>query len=150
MDGVGAAPAARRALIAAAVSRLLTGGSTRSRSLGAHCDDIAIGMGGTLLTLAAANPGLRVHALVLTGGGTEREAEERAALARVLPRRRLELTVLDVPDGRRPRTGSVKDALADFRRSCDPRAGVRPAPRTTPTRITGCWPNSCRPSSATT
>ncbi len=25
--------------------------------VGAHCDDIAIGMGGTLLTLAAAQPG---------------------------------------------------------------------------------------------
>ena len=31
--------------------------------LGAHCDDIAIGLGGTLLQLAEANPGLRVRVL---------------------------------------------------------------------------------------
>ncbi|UQS22252.1 PIG-L family deacetylase [Amycolatopsis thermalba] len=51
--------------------------------LGAHCDDIAIGAGGTLLTLS--RPGLRVDALVLSGGGTEREDEERAALAAFCP-----------------------------------------------------------------
>ncbi|PRC59837.1 PIG-L family deacetylase, partial [Mycobacterium sp. ITM-2017-0098] len=48
--------------------------------LGAHCEDIAIGAGATLLTLSRANPGVSVHALVLCGAGTEREAEERAAL----------------------------------------------------------------------
>jgi LmbE family N-acetylglucosaminyl deacetylase len=53
--------------------------------LGAHCDDIAIGMGGTLLTLARANPGLRVHALVLSGAGSARETEERAALQALCP-----------------------------------------------------------------
>ena len=35
--------------------------------LGAHCDDIAIGVGGTLLTLSSTSPGLRVRALVLSG-----------------------------------------------------------------------------------
>jgi hypothetical protein len=46
--------------------------------VGAHCDDIAIGMGGTLLALARADPGLRVRGLVLSGGGTDREAEDCA------------------------------------------------------------------------
>lgn len=41
---------------------------TRLVVLGAHCDDIAIGAGGTLLALATAHPGLRVDALVLSGG----------------------------------------------------------------------------------
>ena len=40
--------------------------------LGAHCDDIPIGAGGTVLTLCRARPGLRVRALVLAGGGTAR------------------------------------------------------------------------------
>jgi LmbE family N-acetylglucosaminyl deacetylase len=55
--------------------------------VGAHCDDIAIGLGGTLLTLAANEPGLRVRALVLSGQGTPREDEELAAEC-LLPRRR--------------------------------------------------------------
>ena len=54
--------------------------------VGAHCDDIAIGMGGTLLSLSRNGPGLRVRGLVLSGGGTEREAEERDALTCVLSR----------------------------------------------------------------
>ncbi|MFC3965562.1 PIG-L deacetylase family protein [Nocardia jiangsuensis] len=89
--------------------------------LGAHCDDIAIGAGATLLTLARAHPGLRVRALVLSGGGTAREAEERAALESFCPGADLTLTVLDVPDGRVPaHWARVKDALAAFRRSTEP------------------------------
>lgn len=89
--------------------------------LGAHCDDIAIGMGGTLLTLARANRGLRVHALILSGGGTDREAEERAALSAFCPDAVVTATVLDVPDGRAPQHWDrIKNALSDFRKSCDP------------------------------
>lgn len=89
--------------------------------LGAHCDDIAIGMGGTLLTLARANPGLRVKALVLSGAGTGRDTEERAALQALCPGAALKLTVCDLPDGRAPaHWDRIKNALADFRRSCDP------------------------------
>ncbi|GEE00357.1 GlcNAc-PI de-N-acetylase [Gordonia spumicola] len=84
--------------------------------VGAHCDDIAIGMGGTLLTLARAHPGLSVHALVLTGAGTPRQAEEAAALEAFAPGARLELTVLDLPDGRTPaHWGEVKSGLRAFR-----------------------------------
>ena len=49
---------------------LSTGELTEIAVVGAHCDDIAIGMGGTLLTLARNCPGLRVRGLVLSGGGT--------------------------------------------------------------------------------
>jgi LmbE family N-acetylglucosaminyl deacetylase len=68
--------------------------------LGAHCDDIAIGMGGTLLSLALAEPGLRVKGLVLSGGGTFREAEEVEALSAFCPGADVRLSVLDLPDGR--------------------------------------------------
>jgi LmbE family N-acetylglucosaminyl deacetylase len=88
--------------------------------VGAHCDDIAIGMGGTLITMARANSELRIRGLVLCGGGTDREAEEHNALAAFCPGADVELTVLDIPDGRAPANWDrVKDHLNDFRRSCD-------------------------------
>lgn len=89
--------------------------------LGAHCDDIAIGCAGTVLQLCRANPGLRVSALVLCGGGTERESEERMALAAACPKAELDVTVLDLPDGRMPAHWSrVKEELELLRRRCDP------------------------------
>jgi LmbE family N-acetylglucosaminyl deacetylase len=43
--------------------------------IGAHCDDIAIGAGATLMEIVRDNPNVVLHALVLSGGGTEREVE---------------------------------------------------------------------------
>ncbi len=89
--------------------------------VGAHCDDIAIGAGGTVLGLAAAYPGLRVRVLVLTGAGTAREDEERAALRAFLPDADLEVTVLDLPDGRTPAHWlTAKTALQDLARTSTP------------------------------
>ncbi|SDI66847.1 PIG-L deacetylase family protein [Nonomuraea jiangxiensis] len=85
-------------------------------ALGAHCDDIAIGAGASLHTLCAARPGLRVDALVLSGGGTEREDEELAALTAFCPGADLRLTVLKLPDGRLPaHWDEAKNALEDLR-----------------------------------
>jgi LmbE family N-acetylglucosaminyl deacetylase len=90
-------------------------------ALGAHCDDIAIGAGGTLLTLCAGNPGVRVDALVLSGGGTEREDEERAALAAFCPGADLDVTVLKMPDGRFPsHWEDAKAAVEELRGRTDP------------------------------
>ncbi|MFE0024063.1 PIG-L deacetylase family protein [Amycolatopsis sp. NPDC059021] len=98
-------------------------------ALGAHCDDIAIGAGGTLLALCAERPGLKVGALVLSGGGTEREDEERAALAAFCPGADIDVTVLKLPDGRLPsHWEEAKNALEDLRRRTDP--GLILAPRT--------------------
>ena len=95
--------------------------------VGAHCDDIAIGMGGTLLSLARADPGLRVRGLVLSGGGTEREAEELDALAAFCPDADVEVTVLDIPDGRAPAHWErIKNHLSEFRRSCNPQVVFGP------------------------
>jgi LmbE family N-acetylglucosaminyl deacetylase len=107
----------------------LAGRVTSVVVLGAHCDDIAIGAGGTLLALCAANPGLRVGALVLSGGGTDREQEEREALRAFCPDAELDVTVGKVPDGRLPAYwGEAKDALEELRRGTDP--DVILAPRT--------------------
>ncbi|MGH3451728.1 MAG: PIG-L deacetylase family protein, partial [Haloechinothrix sp.] len=98
-------------------------------ALGAHCDDIAIGAGGTLLTVCSARPGVRVDALVLSGGGSEREDEERAALAAFCPDADLRLTVLKLPDGRLPaHWDEAKSALEELRGRTDP--DLLLAPRT--------------------
>ncbi|MFI2209407.1 PIG-L deacetylase family protein [Streptomyces sp. NPDC020141] len=97
--------------------------------VGAHCDDIAIGAGGALLTMCRARPGLRVDALVLSGGGGEREREERAALAAFCPGADLRLTVLKLPDGRLPaRWEEAKSAVEELRARTEPDLVL--APRT--------------------
>jgi LmbE family N-acetylglucosaminyl deacetylase len=97
--------------------------------LGAHCDDIAIGAGGSLLELCRAHPGVQVTALVLTGGGSLREEEERAALAAFCPGAKLEITVLDMPDGRVPtRWERAKQAVEDLRVNGEPDLIFAPPP----------------------
>ncbi|TDV46884.1 PIG-L deacetylase family protein [Actinophytocola oryzae] len=104
------------------------GGNVRSVVvLGAHCDDIAIGAGGTLLALCEANIGLRVDALVLSGGGTDREDEERAALRAFCPAAELDVTVHKLPDGRLPaHWDEAKNALEDLRSRTDPDLVIAP------------------------
>ncbi|BBZ12420.1 PIG-L deacetylase family protein [Mycobacterium branderi] len=94
---------------------------TSVAAIGAHCDDIVIGTGATLMEIARHNPALVVHALVLTGGGTEREVEEKNAFAALCPTADVRLTVVDLPDGRLPdHWAAVKGHLADFARDCQP------------------------------
>jgi LmbE family N-acetylglucosaminyl deacetylase len=89
--------------------------------LGAHCDDIAIGAGGALLELCRSHPGVAVTALVLTGGGSLREEEERAALAAFCPGAQLDVAVLDLPDGRVPtRWERAKLAVEELRTRGEP------------------------------
>jgi len=52
--------------------------------LGAHCDDIEIGAGGTILKLIAAHPHLKFHWVVFGGKDPAREHEARAAAAKFL------------------------------------------------------------------
>lgn len=106
---------------------LLAGGVDEIAVVGAHCDDIAIGMGGTLLALANSNPGLRVRALVLSGAGTEREPEEAEALAAFCPNADVVVTVRGIPDGRAPaHWDRIKDYIKDFRQSCQPKVVFGP------------------------
>ncbi|MFH9350828.1 PIG-L deacetylase family protein [Kitasatospora sp. NPDC017646] len=101
--------------------RLGAGPLDRIVMVGAHCDDIAIGAGGTLLTVCRARPGLRVDALVLSGGGSEREQEERVALAAFCPGADLRLTVLELPDGRLPvHWDEAKAAVEELRARTEP------------------------------
>jgi LmbE family N-acetylglucosaminyl deacetylase len=108
-------------IVGAVMLRLIPERCEEILLLAAHCDDIPIGAGGTLLELCRANPGIRVTALVLSGGGTLREEEERVALTAFCPKAELDLCVLDVPDGRLPANWErAKEALEEVRRRCSP------------------------------
>ena len=100
---------------------LTTGNIGTVAVVGAHCDDIVIGAGATLMQIARHNPGVVVHALVLTGGGTVRELEEKNAFSAFLPTADLRLAVANLPDGHLPdHWGHVKRHIAKFRRGCEP------------------------------
>ncbi|MDA8045718.1 MAG: PIG-L family deacetylase [Actinomycetota bacterium] len=96
--------------------------------LGAHPDDIEIGAGGTLLTLAETRPGLVVHYQVMTGTAGRHE-EARAAATAFLPGARVTLRLLDLPDGRLPAAwSSVKDSLEEVAATMTPDLVIAPSP----------------------
>ena len=94
--------------------------------VGAHPDDIEIGCGATLLTLAAVRE-MRMTSLVLTGTGER--AEEATKAARLFaPGAEVDVRVAGLPDGRLPaRWGEVKETLEEAGR--DVRPDVIFAPR---------------------
>lgn len=101
-------------------------------ALGAHCDDIEIGTGGLLLSLAKAFPGLTVLATVLCSNPA-RADETRAALPDFLPGAELDIEVHDLPDGRLPtHWDTVKSVLTARRTDAADRGGadlvLAPAP----------------------
>jgi LmbE family N-acetylglucosaminyl deacetylase len=88
--------------------------------IGAHPDDIEIGAGGTLITLAEASPGLKVRYVVLTGT-EERHSEARTAAAAFLPGADLTIELHHLPESRLPAVwDGVKDVLEEVARGCAP------------------------------
>ncbi len=94
----------------------------RVLAIGCHADDIEIGAGGTLLTLAQANPGLAVDWVVLAAEGEGRAAEARDSAAAFLDgvaASRIE--VYGFRDGFLPYVGGeVKDVFEDLKHRVDP------------------------------
>ena len=90
--------------------------------LGAHADDIEIGCGGTLLTWLATHRETTVHWVVLSGGGTEREAEAQTSAAQFLAGAKTRyLTVERFRDGHFPAALSeLKAHVAALRDSVKP------------------------------
>jgi LmbE family N-acetylglucosaminyl deacetylase len=95
-------------------------------AIGAHPDDIEIGAGGLLLSLAGRLS--RVRYLVMTGAG-ERHAEARAAAHAFMPDADLDITLLDLPEGRLPGAWHrVKEAVESVARSGSPDLIIAPSP----------------------
>jgi LmbE family N-acetylglucosaminyl deacetylase len=89
-------------------------------AVGAHPDDIEIGAGGTLLSLAESQAGLRARYVVLTGTA-DRQQEARNAASSFLPAAVLTVELLDLPEGRLPAAWDrVKEALERVALSCSP------------------------------
>jgi LmbE family N-acetylglucosaminyl deacetylase len=89
-------------------------------AVGAHPDDIEIGGGGTLLSLAASYQDLQLRYVVLTGTAP-RQLEARTAAHAFSSGAALSIDLLDLPEGRLPSAfEAVKDALESVRQSCSP------------------------------
>jgi LmbE family N-acetylglucosaminyl deacetylase len=95
--------------------------------IGAHPDDIEIGAGGTLLSLAQCEPGLRARYVVLTGTA-ERQQEARMAASVFLPAADLTVELHDLPEGRLPAVwDQVKGLLEEIARSYSPDLVIAPS-----------------------
>jgi LmbE family N-acetylglucosaminyl deacetylase len=97
------------------------GGPARVLALGAHCDDIEIGCGGTMLRLAATHPGLEVLWVVFCSSSTralEARASAGAFLQGVAASR---IVVHDFRDSFLPYSGAaVKEAFESLKNEFSP------------------------------
>jgi len=94
----------------------------RLLALGAHCDDIEIGAGGTILRLVAEHRDLDVRWVVFCST-PERAKEARAAAAAFLEGAagNVSVTVMDFRDGFLPYAGTaVKEAFEEIKSEFDP------------------------------
>jgi len=97
-------------------------------ALGAHPDDIEIGAGGTLLSLAESQANLRAHYVVLTGSAARR-LEAHSAASAFLPSTDLTIRLFDLPEGRLPAVwDQVKDLLEQLAQYCTPDLIIAPSP----------------------
>lgn len=89
--------------------------------IGCHADDIEIGCGGTLLTLAEANPGLEVDWVVLTAAGERGEEARASAEAFLAGVESLRIELHEFRDGFLPYAGGeVKDVFESLKGRVDP------------------------------
>ncbi len=96
-------------------------------AIGAHPDDIEIGVGGTLLSLALSHPRMRVQYVVLTGT-PDRQQEARAAASAFVPGGQLSTDLHSLPEGRLPAVWDrAKDVLEAVARSCSPDIVLAPS-----------------------
>ena len=89
--------------------------------LGAHCDDIEIGCGGTLLRIMQANPNISVKWVVLTSN-KERESEAlKSARLFLKNAAKHEISIKNFRDGFLPYTAvEVKDYFEEIKREFNP------------------------------
>ena len=97
------------------------GGPLKILCLGAHCDDIEIGCGGTVLRLLSENPGAEVLWAVFSSNAA-RKAEAEACAERFLAGAgSKDVRILGFRDGFLPYAGAeVKDSFEDLKRQFAP------------------------------
>jgi len=90
--------------------------------LGAHSDDIEIGVGATLLSLLERGVRLDVHWCVLSGGQSDREAEARVSAAEFLDgATSAQIEVLSFRDGFFPQQGeAIKQWFESLKQRVEP------------------------------
>jgi LmbE family N-acetylglucosaminyl deacetylase len=89
--------------------------------IGAHCDDIEIGCGGTILALQERRPDCRIHWLILTSNPARRAEALHAAETMLQPSMRGEVRVCELPDGLLPaHFAEVKFEFEAMRRAIEP------------------------------
>lgn len=89
--------------------------------LGAHSDDVEIGAGGTVLRLLSERPHVHVRWVVLSGGGSEREAEATAsASAFLIGAASATVDVHDLRDGLFPQDAEALRAIVRAARDAGP------------------------------
>jgi LmbE family N-acetylglucosaminyl deacetylase len=94
-------------------------------AIGAHPDDIEIGAGGLLLSLAESP--LQTRYVVLTGTEERRQEAQNAARS-FMPGAELSTEFFDLPEGRLPAMWArVKEILEEVARSCSPDVIIAPS-----------------------
>lgn len=89
--------------------------------IGAHCDDIEIGCGGTLIAIQKRYPRCKVHLLVLASTPTRRTEAEAAAKAFLRRPARGKVRICALPDGLLPaHLTEVKTELEQMKNAIDP------------------------------
>ncbi len=89
--------------------------------IGAHCDDIEIGCGGTVLTLQRLHPACRIHWFVLTSVAVRRKEALSSAKAFVAGRARGEWRIFDLPDGFLPaHFAEAKSRFEELKQAVEP------------------------------
>ena len=93
----------------------------RVLAIGAHSDDLEIGCGGTILSLARANPGLAVDWVVLAAAGDRAGEARRSAEVLLADAGESSVEVLGFRDGYLPHTAAeVKDAFEELKGRVQP------------------------------
>ena len=82
--------------------------------IGAHCDDIEIGCGGTVIAIQQRYPRCKVHLLVLTSTPARRVEAAAAAKALIKVSARGEIRICELPDGLLP--AHLPEVKAEFER----------------------------------
>lgn len=89
--------------------------------LGAHCDDIEIGCGGTLLTLLGQRSNVNVYWLVFCSTPSRKEEAQIGATRFCVKAQHLEVDILEYRDGYLPYEGlAVKESFEQAKRKFDP------------------------------